>query len=38
MGNRVSLFVTCIVDQLFPQVGIAVTEVLERLGYETFMT
>jgi L-lactate dehydrogenase complex protein LldE len=30
---RVSLFVTCIVDQLFPQVGIAMTEVLERLGY-----
>ena len=32
--KRVSLFVTCIVDQVFPQVGIAVTEVLERLGYE----
>jgi L-lactate dehydrogenase complex protein LldE len=30
----VSLFVTCVVDQVFPQVGIAVTEVLERLGYE----
>jgi L-lactate dehydrogenase complex protein LldE len=30
---RVSLFVTCIVDQVFPQVGIAMTEVLERLGY-----
>jgi len=32
--KRVSLFVTCIVDQVFPEVGIAVTEVLERLGYE----
>ena len=29
-----SLFVTCIVDQVFPQVGIATTEVLERLGYQ----
>ncbi len=24
---------TCIVDQVFPQVGIAITQVLERLGY-----
>jgi L-lactate dehydrogenase complex protein LldE len=31
---RVSLFVTCIVDQLFPRVGIAMADVLERLGYE----
>jgi L-lactate dehydrogenase complex protein LldE len=31
--GRVSLFVTCVVDQVFPQVGIAMTEVLERLGY-----
>ena len=31
--KKVSLFVTCIVDQLFPQVGIAMTQVLERLGY-----
>jgi L-lactate dehydrogenase complex protein LldE len=31
---RVSLFVTCIVDQLFPQVGIAMAGVLERLGYQ----
>jgi L-lactate dehydrogenase complex protein LldE len=34
MGNRVSLFVTCMVDQLFPQVGIAMADVLERLGYQ----
>ncbi len=29
---RVSLFVTCIVDQLFPEVGIAMADVLERAG------
>jgi L-lactate dehydrogenase complex protein LldE len=34
VSTRVSLFVTCIVDQVFPQVGIAITEVLERLGYD----
>ncbi len=33
MAKRVSLFVTCIVDQLFPNVGIAMADVLERLGY-----
>ncbi len=31
---RVSLFVTCLVDQLFPKVGLAMAEVLERIGYE----
>ena len=34
MAERVSLFVTCMVDQLFPQVGMAMVEVLERLGYQ----
>jgi L-lactate dehydrogenase complex protein LldE len=34
LNTRVSLFVTCIVDQVFPQVGIAITRVLERLGYQ----
>src|SRR6202011_4101805 len=34
MARRVSLFVTCIVDQLFPRVGMGVAEVLERIGYE----
>jgi L-lactate dehydrogenase complex protein LldE len=29
---RVSLFVTCILDQLFPDVGMAAVEVLERIG------
>jgi L-lactate dehydrogenase complex protein LldE len=32
MGRRVSLFVTCVVDQLFPSVGMAMAEVLERVG------
>ena len=31
---KVSLFVTCVVDQVFPKVGIAMADVLERLGYE----
>jgi L-lactate dehydrogenase complex protein LldE len=34
MGKRVSLFVTCMVDQLFPKVGMAMAGVLERLGYD----
>ena len=33
MGPSVSLFVTCLVDQLFPKVGLAMADVLERLGY-----
>lgn len=32
--GEVSLFVTCIVDQLFPRVGMAMAEVLERIGYK----
>ncbi len=34
MAKRVSLFVTCIVDQLFPRVGMAMAEVLERAGWQ----
>jgi L-lactate dehydrogenase complex protein LldE len=34
MPRRVSLFVTCIVDQVFPKVGIAMADVLERAGCE----
>jgi L-lactate dehydrogenase complex protein LldE len=34
VSTRVALFVTCIVDQVYPQVGIAITQVLERLGYQ----
>jgi L-lactate dehydrogenase complex protein LldE len=30
---RASIFVTCIVDQLFPQVGMAMADVLERIGW-----
>lgn len=30
----VSLFVTCIVDLIFPQTGVSVVEILERLGVE----
>lgn len=33
-SQRVQLFVTCIIDSLFPHVGEAVVEVLERLGVE----
>ncbi len=31
---RVSLFVTCLVDQLFPQVGLGAVKVLRRCGVE----
>jgi L-lactate dehydrogenase complex protein LldE len=34
MPTRVALFVTCLVDQLFPQIGLSMAEVLERLGYQ----
>src|SRR5579883_1144070 len=33
-SGRVSLFVTCLVDQLFPKVGLAMADVLERIGYQ----
>jgi L-lactate dehydrogenase complex protein LldE len=33
MPSKVSLFVTCIIDQVFPNVGMATVDVLERLGY-----
>ena len=31
---RVSLFIPCFVDQYFPQAGIGMVEVFERLGHE----
>jgi L-lactate dehydrogenase complex protein LldE len=34
MAKRVSLFVTCIVDQVYPEIGLAAVAVLERIGYE----
>jgi L-lactate dehydrogenase complex protein LldE len=33
-SRRVSLFVTCIVDQIYPQIGEAVVQVLERCGVD----
>ena len=32
MGHDVALFITCLTDQFYPQVGIAVTRILEKLG------
>ncbi len=34
MVKRVTLFVTCLVDQLFPKIGLSMADVLEELGYE----
>lgn len=34
MAKRVSIFVTCVVDQLFPRAGLAMARVLEGLDYE----
>ncbi|MDA2928487.1 (Fe-S)-binding protein [Acidobacteria bacterium AH-259-O06] len=31
---KVSLFVTCLVDQLFPQVGLSTVKILKKLGVE----
>ena len=31
---RASLFVTCIIDQLYPEVGESTVRVLDRLGVE----
>ena len=33
MNRRVSLFVTCVVDQLFPHAGLAMADVLQRIGW-----
>jgi len=33
-GQRVSLFVTCLVDNLYPQTGLAALRLLEHLGLE----
>ncbi len=32
--NRVALFVTCLVDQVMPEVGVAATRLLRRAGYQ----
>jgi L-lactate dehydrogenase complex protein LldE len=33
-SNSLALFVTCLVDQIYPQIGIAVTNILRRVGFE----
>jgi L-lactate dehydrogenase complex protein LldE len=33
-GKKVSLFVTCMVDTLYPEVGVAIVKILEHLGIE----
>jgi L-lactate dehydrogenase complex protein LldE len=33
-GKRVSLFVTCIVDMIYPETGMSVVKILEHLGVE----
>ncbi|MGA3066208.1 MAG: (Fe-S)-binding protein [Tepidisphaeraceae bacterium] len=35
-GPRVALFITCLTDQFFPRVGVAVTKILEHFGCEVF--
>jgi L-lactate dehydrogenase complex protein LldE len=32
-GAKVALFITCLTDQFYPRVGVAVTKILEKLGY-----
>src|SRR5580765_8165648 len=32
MANDVALFITCLTDQFYPHVGVAVTKILEHLG------
>ena len=32
IGKRVSLFVTCIVDMIYPDTGISVVDILEHVG------
>ena len=32
--QRVALFVTCLVDQIHPDIGVATVRLLRRAGYE----
>ena len=34
IGKRVSLFVTCIVDMIYPETGMSVVDILEHVGVE----
>jgi len=36
MSYRVALFITCLNDQFYPQVGVAVTKILEKFGCSVF--
>ncbi len=36
MARKVALFIPCFVDQLYPQVGLDVAKVLERIGCEPY--
>ena len=36
MPHQVALFVTCLTDQFFPHVGVAVTKILERFGCRVY--
>lgn len=36
MTKKVQLFITCLIDTLYPQIGIDVVEVLQRAGVEVF--
>ena len=33
-GKKIGLFIPCYIDLIFPQVGIATLELLEKLGIE----
>ncbi|MBN2013483.1 (Fe-S)-binding protein [candidate division KSB1 bacterium] len=33
-GKKVSLFVTCLIDSLFPEIGVATVKILRRLGID----
>ncbi|HEX8523403.1 MAG TPA: (Fe-S)-binding protein [Tepidisphaeraceae bacterium] len=36
MPHNVALFITCLTDQFYPQVGVAVTKILEHFGCKVF--
>src|SRR5256885_17089472 len=36
MSYNVALFITCLTDQFFPHVGIAVTKILEHFGCKVY--
>jgi L-lactate dehydrogenase complex protein LldE len=36
MAHNVALFITCLTDQFYPQVGVAVTKILEHFGCKVY--